>query len=94
MSLRRPEVSCQDFAFRAVYRLEAPAEVALEDYARTLFEGRAAEAIPAKEGPPQFSGVHVCGVEGVVSIGLLEDLEAFARDLASRGREGGGLGWS
>jgi hypothetical protein len=93
MSQQRPESDCRDLAFRASYALPAPAEVALEDYARALTRSRGAEAMHAGRDPAVVAGVHVCGAAAPLEAGSLADLEAFARDMAVGGA-GGGLGWS
>jgi hypothetical protein len=78
--------------FAAGRALGAAAVVALEDYARELTLASAAEALVAEDAPGRVTGVALeaprIAAEGVV----LEDIEAFARDLAER--EGPGLGWS
>jgi hypothetical protein len=83
---------CLDLAFREAYPLTEAAEVALEDYARALLRGDAAEAVPTAEEPARVGGVHVCGLAEPASAAALADLEDFAREMATAG--GGGLGWS
>ena len=93
MSRQRPEPDCHEIAFRAGYPLPEPAEVALEDYARTLARARSAEAIRAEADPPLVTGVHICGLLEAPKRTALDDIEDFARDMVLRG-SGGGLGWS
>jgi hypothetical protein len=93
MSQKRPETGCLELAFRTAYRIDDPAEVALEDYAQALTRARAAEAVRAPEDPSAIRAVHVCGVAGPVPDFVRADLEAFAQALVGPvGR--GGLGWS
>lgn len=93
MSRRQPEPDCFDLAFRAGYPLPEPAEVALEDYARVLARSRAAESIRALDDPSLVTGIHVCGLGAPLRQAALNDVEDFAREMATRGA-GGGLGWS
>ena len=93
MSLARPEGGCYDLAFRSAWPLGETAEVALEDYARTVTRSQAAEAVRSASDPAEVTGVHVCGLGAAFTAGLLQDVEDFARDLATSGG-GGGLGWS
>lgn len=92
MSRDRPEHECIDLPFGAPYVMADPAEVALEDYARTLSRARGAEAIRADEDPKRITGVHLCGLSLPLSPTAMGDIEAFARDL--QGDSGNGLGWS
>ena len=87
-----PEAGCYDIGFDAAYPLGEEAEVALEDYARALTRGRAAEALRASDDPGAVRGVHVCGLAAAITPALLRDLEDFARSLGTG--TGGGLGWS
>ena len=93
MSLARPEGGCYDLAFRSAWPLGEAAEVALEDYARTVTRSEAAEAMRSPSDPAEVTGVHVCGLGAAFTAGLLQDVEDFARDLATSAG-GGGLGWS
>ena len=93
MSRASPQPDCRDLHFQGRYGLPDPAEVALEDYARALTRGRAAELLRGEEDPPSVAGVHVCGLPSPPGPTALADLEDFARDMAARAGEGG-LGWS
>jgi hypothetical protein len=83
---------------RVVVRFKAPlgvsgtAAVALEDYARELTRARAAEALPAESDPDRLLGVALEAPLEPPTGAVLEDIEAFARELAEH--EGSGLGWS
>lgn len=66
--------------------------VALEDYARELTRARAAEALVAEGEPDRLVGVALDGPAIAPQGRVLEDIEAFARDLAERSSPG--LGWS
>jgi hypothetical protein len=92
MPRARPQAGCQEVEFASPVRLDEPSEVALEDYARTLTRGRAAEAVPSARAPDAVGGVHLCGLEGPVPEEARRDLEDFARSMAAG--TGGGLGWS
>jgi hypothetical protein len=79
--------------FREAVRLDDPAEVALEDYARAVARAREAEAVRSGgEGSP-VTGVRLAGMASSPTPQMRSDIEDFARDLAFRG-EGSGLGWS
>jgi hypothetical protein len=91
MTSTRPEAGCFQIDFETPLAVTDAAEVALEDYARTVTRARAAEALrSAAEGP--VGGVHLCGLAGPVGAALARDVEDFARSLVAGG--GGGLGWS
>lgn len=92
MTSAHPEADCRDVWFAVPYALDAPAEVALEDYARVLLRARDAETLAGADGA-SVAGVHLCGVPPIPE-SAESDLEAFARDLQARGERGGGLGWS
>jgi hypothetical protein len=79
-------------AFARSYALSAPAEVALEDFARALTGASSAEAITGGGEQDPVRGVHLCEPRMAADGAAREDLEAFARDLA--GAAGHGLGWS
>ncbi len=84
--------------FRTAYTIDAPGEVALEDYARVLARAESAEALREDSQPDRVAGVRVAGVRLVgpateVTPSLRADIEDFARDLANRGG-GSGLGWA
>jgi hypothetical protein len=88
----RPLPGCVDLVFARRYALGASAEVALEDYARALARATAAEALSDAEDAETLSGVHLCAPETPPSEGVLEDIEAFARELGESRYSG--LGWS
>jgi hypothetical protein len=92
MSRSEPGAGCYDLGFQAGYPMSESAEVALEDYARSLLRSQDAEALRAEDDPSVVKGVHVCGLGTTLSQPLLNDLEDFARGLVSG--SGGGLGWS
>jgi hypothetical protein len=93
MSRTEPGRDCLELAFARAYALGETAEVALEDYARALAAGHAAEAIPDASDPRRVRGVHVCRAAPPAPVAdVRADLEGFARELASRGG-GASLGW-
>jgi hypothetical protein len=92
MSRERPLPGCVELAFGRTYRLGPSAEVALEDYARTLAGARTAEALSEVEDPGKLNGVHLCSPATPPPRSVREDIEAFARELAEH--RGSGLGWS
>lgn len=94
MTSDRPEPDCRELPFAGVYALGAAAEVALEDYARVLARARSSTVLESGEAGNAVRGVHLCGVRSPLQESAREDVEAFARDLASRGDDRGGLGWS
>lgn len=85
-------------AERVVIRLAASLSigaagvVALEDYARELTQARAAEALVAEGDTERLTGLALEAPLVAPQGAVLEDIEAFARDLAER--SGDGLGWS
>jgi hypothetical protein len=93
MSRALPAPGCLEIAFGRTYVLGDAAEVALEDYARALAAGRAAEAVADAAPEGGIKGVHVCEA---APPGPLEDvkadIEGFARELAAHGA-GASLGW-
>jgi hypothetical protein len=91
MAHARPESGCHQIDFQASYSFGEGAEVALEDYARTLTRAGAAEAVRAGDGGA-IRGVHVCGLAAPVTPAVRRDIEDFARSLVTG--TGGGLGWS
>jgi len=91
MTRRSPEVDCFELAFQAAYPLAEPAEVALEDYARTLTRSRDTEAVRKPDDPSMVSGIHVCGLGTALTQNVLTDIEDFARGLVLP--RSGGLGW-
>jgi hypothetical protein len=66
--------------------------VALEDYARELTQAKAAEALVAEGEMDRLTGLALEAPLVAPQGAVLEDIEAFARDLAER--SGVGLGWS
>jgi hypothetical protein len=87
----RPEAGCSQIDFEAPLAVSEAAEVALEDYARTVTRARTAEALRG-EGPAGVRAVHLCGLAAPVPPSLARDVEDFARSLMAG--SGGGLGWS
>ena len=79
--------------FHTTYAIDAPGEVALEDYARVLARAESAEALHQAAQPDRVGGVRLVGPATEVTPSLRADIEDFARDLASRGG-GSGLGWA
>ena len=85
-------------AGRVLIRFEEPRAVgagglvALEDYARELTRAKAAEALVAEGEAGRLLGLALEAPLIAPQGAVLEDIEAFARDLAERG--GFGLGWS
>ncbi len=79
--------------FRTAYAIDAPGEVALEDYARVLARAESAEALRQDSQPDRVAGVRLVGPATEVTPSLRADIEDFARDLANRGG-GSGLGWA
>jgi hypothetical protein len=81
-----------EIRFRAARTLTPFAIVALEDYARELTRAAAAEALVAEDAGERLLGLSLeaplIAPQGIV----LDDIEAFARELAERA--GDGLGWS
>jgi hypothetical protein len=93
MSRALPAPGCLDLDFGRGYALGDAAEVALEDYARALAAGRAAETVPDPADPAAVRGVHVCGAAPPTPVeDVRADLEGFARDLSARAG-GATLGW-
>jgi hypothetical protein len=66
--------------------------VALEDYARELTQARAAEALVAPGEGERLVGLELEAPAIAPQGSVLDDIEAFARELAERA--GDGLGWS
>jgi hypothetical protein len=92
MTRERPLSDCVELLFARRYALGPSAEVALEDYARALARATAAEAFADAVDPQQLTGVHLCSPATPPHEGVLEDIEAFARELSEHRRSG--LGWS
>ena len=78
--------------FAAERALGAAAVVALEDYARELTQASGALALVAQGDTGRLTGLELDAPRIAPQGAVLEDIEAFARDLAER--EGPGLGWS
>jgi hypothetical protein len=81
-----------ELVFAGRYALGPGGQLALEDYARALTRAGGAEAVAAPDDPGRVSGVHLCAPADPPEGRLLEDLEAFAREMAEE--VGEGLGWS
>jgi hypothetical protein len=79
-----------EIRFAAPIAIGAAGVVALEDYARELTRASGAEALPGEAG--RLAGIALLAPRVAPEGDVLEDIEAFARDLAER--EGFGLGWS
>ena len=92
MTRERPEGTCFGVSFGARYAVGAGGQVALEDYARALTGARGAEAVPAPDDPARVEGLHLCAPAGPPRGDVLEDIEAFAREMAQHADDG--LGWS
>jgi hypothetical protein len=86
----RHGAGCVDVLFRGP--CPAGGEEALEDYARALTRAEEAEAIPAPGDPGRLGGLHLCAPAEPPRGAVVEDIEAFAREMAHRA--GDGLGWS
>jgi hypothetical protein len=85
-----PRPACVDLVFGRRYAVGASGQVALEDYARALTRADGAETVPAPDGG--VGGLHLCAPAEPPRAAALEDIEAFAREMAERA--GDGLGWS
>jgi len=83
-----PAPTCVELDFQGRYALGPGGQVALEDYARALTRAGAAEAATVPDDPGRVSGVHLCAPLDPPRGPLLEDLEAFAREMAERVGEG------
>ena len=81
-----------ELRFREPRAVGPSGQVALEDYARELTRAAAAEAIVEPEAPERLLGVALDSPLVAPQGSVLEDIEAFARELAERA--GDGLGWS
>jgi hypothetical protein len=84
--------ACFELSFDGTYAVGAGGQVALEDYARALTRAEGAEAIPAPGDPGRLGGLHLCAPLETPPGAVIEDVEAFAREMAHRG--GDGLGGS
>jgi hypothetical protein len=78
--------------FAAPRAIGAGGVVALEDYARELTQATAAAAIVAEGEAGRLLGLALEAPLVAPQGAVLDDIEAFARDLAERAGEG--LGWS
>lgn len=78
--------------FAAPRALGAAGVVALEDYARELTQARAAEALVAEGETDRLTGLALEAPLVAPQGAVLEDIEAFARELSERSPPG--LGWS
>jgi hypothetical protein len=87
-----PRAGCFEVVLREPLALGEPAQVALEDYARSLTRAGAAEVLRGGEAA-LVTGVHVCEAPSRPSQAALADIEAFAAGLAEAGQSAG-LGWS
>lgn len=92
MTRERPGGACLELSFSGTYAVGAGGRVALEDYARALTRADGAETIPVAGDPERVSGLHLCTPAELPRGAVLEDIEAFAREMAHRA--GDGLGWS
>jgi hypothetical protein len=88
-----PRSGCFDLRFQAGYPIGEPAEVALEDYAIAVTRADGAEVVRADDEPGRVTAVHVCGMSLALTPALMNDIEDFARGLATRA-DTPGLGWS
>jgi hypothetical protein len=91
MSRGDPKADCVELSFAQPVSLPEAAEVALEDYARTLTRAERAETFAAGA---RVGGVHVCRPLEPLTQVLRRDVEDFACELARSAEGGGGLGWS
>lgn len=92
MTRESPGGACVELSFGATYAVDGGGQVALEDYARALTRAGGAEAIPAPGDPGRLAGLHLCAPAEPPRAAVVEDIEAFAREMAHRA--GDGLGWS
>jgi hypothetical protein len=88
----RPVVD-RELAFTEALVLNDAGEVALEDYARVLTRATRAEAIRTQAAGTRVTGVRLEGPSSPPSRAEHQDIEDFARGLASEG-SGAGLGWT
>jgi len=87
-----PGDACFEVSFGGTWAVGAGGQVALEDYAQALTRAEGVEAIPAPGDPGRLEGLHLCAPAEPPRGAVLEDIEAFAREMAHRA--GDGLGWS
>ena len=81
-----------EIRFREPLLLGAFAQVALEDYARELTRSERSEALVAPGEGGRLLGLALDEPRTAPQGSVLEDIEAFARELQERA--GDGLGWS
>jgi len=91
LTREHPGRACVDLSFGDTYAVGAGGHVALEDYARALTRAEGAETIPAPGDPASLGGLHLCAPAVPPRGAVLEEIEAFARQMH---RIGDGLGWS
>lgn len=91
MSAANPGPRCHRLDLETAPPLSDPAEVALEDYARSVSRAASAEAV--RDAAGRVRAVHVCGLEREPEAETRRDVSDFARDLGTTA-EAGGLGWS
>ncbi|HYN05306.1 MAG TPA: hypothetical protein VE359_22845, partial [Vicinamibacteria bacterium] len=84
MTQEIPGGACVELSFGATYAVGAGGQVALEDYARALTRAEGAEAIPTPGDPERVGGLHLCAPAEPPRGAVVEDIEAFARELAHR----------
>jgi hypothetical protein len=87
------DVADAEVRFPIPYAIDAPGEVALEDYARVLARAEAAQVLREEGGGERVAGVRLASPRSALTPALRTDVEDFARDLAQRSG-GGGLGWA
>jgi hypothetical protein len=92
VSAERPSLERVEIRFARPCAVGAGGVVALEDYACALTQAAAAEAIAAEGGGDRLVGLVLHGPAPAPRGNVLDDIEAFARDLADRAGER--LGWS
>ena len=92
MTRATPGGACLELSFGDTYAVGAGGRVALEDYARALTRAEGAETIPVPGDPERVGGLHLCTPAELPRGAVLEDIEAFARELSERAPPG--LGWS
>jgi hypothetical protein len=92
LTRQSPGGTCVEVSFGSTYTVGEGGLVALEDYSRTLTRAEGAEVIPALGDPGRLGGLHLCAPAVPPRGAVLEEIEAFARQMARRA--GDGLGWS
>jgi hypothetical protein len=86
-----PAADCHELVFPQAGRLDASAQVALEDYAQVITGARSAAVVEGGDG--LVTGVHLCGLGAPPTAEVEQDVRAFAYELQAAKR-GTGLGWS